>query len=769
MRAVDEPELVNALAAGEVLDCADGGSRRPVPADLLRRVCRTTGDAVDPRGVRLRNAAIEGTLDLAGIELQVPLRFEACEFDSALVCEGAALHALALMDCPALPGILGNGLRIRRDLDLSGSTITGGHRTVASTTRRAAIWLCEADIGGRLLCVDTVITSDGERAVQADRLHVGGNVRLLHGFTATGEIRLLGATIDGSLDLTGAAILNPDGLALDIADAVIGGSVFLIDDGNRRPTIEGRIDLNSARIAGQVLIRNAVVREPHSAPVGGPYAKQRTGGTAMSGPRLTVGSDISVEGTCEITGGIDLSMSEMSSLSITGATRLDAPGRTGLNLTNAQINSTLLIGDGIRVRGMVDLTAARIKGSLTLNGAQFDGADERGTLIEAFGVGVDGAVNLRGLTASGGALNFFDAVIGSFIDLSGARLDNPDGVALDLHQASVRGSVRLVNDFRSTGRVVLTRAIVDGRLDCRGGQFTGRTGEDAGHSIEAASAVFRGGMYLAWRGAEPSVDFTNTTTTVLVDDPPTWPESYAIAGLTYDRFAAADNQPGAQAWDSRQRRVWLRGQAGYDAGPYEQAARVFRQHGYAREAEQILMDQRTQARRAGPPRSIARAVIDAAYGLSVGYGFRPGRVLWALGALLIAVIVSLQLGPVKTTLRATDPRGNVYAVDGRLLTLDAAAAPTTTAAPSDGTATASTHRPTPDGCGAGQVRCFNPYFYALDTVIPLISLDQRSTWYPDPHAPSGRATEWWLDLATLTGWLLSSVAVLSFARLARSL
>jgi hypothetical protein len=66
------------------------------------------------------------------------------------------------------------------------------------------------------------------------------------------------------------------------------------------------------------------------------------------------------------------------------------------------------------------------------------------------------------------------------------------------------------------------------------------------------------------------------------------------------------------------------------------------------------------------------------------------------------------------------------------------------------------------------VRCFSPILYAIDTVIPLISLDQRTTWYPDPHLHGGQLMLWWLNIATLLGWLLSSIFVLSLARLSRS-
>jgi hypothetical protein len=65
-----------------------------------------------------------------------------------------------------LPALLGNGLDVRRDLNLSGSTVTGAVPTTASQSRTAAIWLCESQVGGRRLCVDTVIEPEDGRATR---------------------------------------------------------------------------------------------------------------------------------------------------------------------------------------------------------------------------------------------------------------------------------------------------------------------------------------------------------------------------------------------------------------------------------------------------------------------------------------------------------------------------------------------------------------------------------------------------------------------------
>ena len=762
MDEIGEAELLAAAGAGRALVCGDGGTRRRVDAALLRRCCHELRDRIDPRGIWLQNAAITGSLDLAGLEVTFPLRFEGCHFGAPLLAEGARLYGLVLTGCADLPGLLANGVRVQRDLDLSRTRVTGALRTSASTSKRSAIWLCESEIGGRLLCVDTVIDGRGERSIQADRMHVTGNVRLLHQFTARGEVRLIGARIGGSLDLTGACIESfGTGLALDLGEAVIEASVFLIDDPTgRRPHIRGRIDMGQARVGGQFLIRNATLEAPSGAePVGSAYSRSRVGGTVLSAPRLTVGAEIALEGTCEVTGGIDLSLSELSSVSVRPGCSLHAAGRTALDLTNTELLSTVTVGQGVPVAGTVRLSGARIHGNLCLRGAMLS-APEGGSLLAAQGVSIDGEAELQNLAATGGDLGLRAATIGSFVDAAGAQLHNPGGYTLNLVQANVKGSVRLVDGFRSCGEVVLNRAVIEGRLICTQGTFDNPAppgGDGGGDAIEAISATIRSGLDLGWKSISPSVDLTNTRTSFLADDPGTWPARFVIVGLTYDRFEQPQGSGSRRPWDHAARAAWLSRQAAYDAGPYEQAARVFREHGYTAGAEAILIAQRRHARRviAGRGASLRR-LLDVAYSSTVGYGHRPRRVLWLLAILLTLVIFSLEAPTTQATMRATTAAGLVYSTRGP--------------APGAGAPAPVARAPVPartDACGGGQVRCFNPVLYAIDTVVPLVSLDQRSTWYADPNLRDGAFMQWWLNAATLLGWLLSSIFVLSLARLSR--
>ncbi len=669
MNEVGVAELLAAAGAGRALACGDGSSSRRVDAALLRRCCHELRDQIDPRGIWLQHAAITGSVDLSGLEVPFPLRFEGCHFDAPLLAEGARLSGLVLTGC-ALPGLQANGVRIQRDLDLSRAHVTGTLRTSASTSKHSAIWLCESEIGGRLLCVDTVIDGHGERSIQADRMHVTGNVRLLHQFTAHGEVRLIGARIGGSLDLTGARIESfGTGLALDLGEAIIEASVFLIDDpSGRRPLIRGRIDMGQARIGGQFLIRNATLEAPSAAaPVGSVYSRSRVGGTALSAPRLSVGAEVTLEGTCAVTGGIDLSMSELSSVSVRSGCSLHAPGRTALDLTNTELLSTVTVGEQVPVAGTVRLTGARIHGNLRLRGAILT-APEGGSLLAAQGVSIDGEAELQSLEATGGDLGLRAATIGSYVDATGAQLRNPGGYTLNLVQANVKGSVRLADGFRSYGEVVLNRAAIEGRLICTQGTFDNPAlpgGDGSGDAIEAISATIRSGLDLGWKSVSPSVDLTNTRTSFLADDPGTWPERFVIVGLTYDRFEQPQGSGARRPWDHAARAAWLSRQAAYDAGPYEQAARVFREHGYTAGSEAILIAQRRHARRvmAGRGAPLRRA-LDAAFSATVAYGFRPRRVLWLVAILLILVIFSLEAPTTQATMRATTAAGLVYSTHG---------------------------------------------------------------------------------------------------------
>lgn len=801
MRDVPADRLEQHLRAGRTLDGRalgldlGPGDLPVIRAAALRRFLTDRADVVDPYGLRLANVHVVGDVVLEALTVPFPVAFTGCTFAKPLLLNGSTMHAVELVDC-RLPALVANGLQLRRDLNLSGSTIRGGVTTSASTSKQAAVWLCEAEVGGRLIAQGTRVVATGHRAIQADGLRVRGAVRLFHGFEAVGEVRLLAAEIGGVLDLSGARFADlGQGWALTLGEATIGGSLLLITDPRGRcPAVQGYLDLEDARVGGQLLLVDATLRAPQH--VVATYLDHLGDhvGKCVIAQRLHVDGAVVLSGETVLHGGADLSMCVASSVRLASTVRLEAPGQVALDLTRGTVRGELRLEPGVEVRGTLALSGAHVGRDLVLSRVRLSDP-ARQSLVRAPGITVDGIVDLSHAHVDGGSVRLVDATVASTVDLLGATLvhrgedydDASEGQTLTLRSARVKGSVRLSRGFSSTGQVVLTRAEIEGWLDCDGGTFTGggATRENPhDDALTAVSAKFLRGMYLTWRSCGPGVDLTSTETTVVSDDPANAPPRLVLAGFVYDRFTRPRDRPDLDPWDPDGRLAWLDRQPSFDEGVYEQAARVFARHGRVYAAEAILIAQRERARRlllepapadgAGLGRrwlqwSRRRAEAGASwtYGRLFGYGYRPLRALAAVLLLLATVAVALQVPAVAATLRATDSRGNVYVPTGRLLTVsvaDVADAP-----PAGDPVRAASIRVEADPCGAGQVRCFDAALFAVDTVVPLVSLEQRTTWYPNPAAPWGRAVEYGLAAATVLGWLLSTTLVLSLARLARTL
>jgi hypothetical protein len=341
-------------------------------------------------------------------------------------------------------------------------------------------------------------------------------------------------------------------------------------------------------------------------------------------------------------------------------------------------------------------------------------------------------------------VNFRGATISGVFTADGAFVTNPGDKTIALRRARIGGDLRLSGGFWSIGLMVFNRAVIDGRLRADDATFTWRPAESPldppgeanllGCAVEGISAEVKGGMRLGWT-LHGALDLSGATTAFIEDRPDQdWPADSHLGGLAYSRFN--------NGWDAPTRTAWLSRLGRYDPRAWEQLAAVLRTAGDRDGAEQVLIAQRRHARRIGavPPR---RRLFDLLQDVTVRYGFRPQRAVYLLLALVVAVTVTLSLPAARSGMRATDQNAAVFTPAGPVAAAD------------------------PARCGNGRVRCLKPFFYAVDTVVPLIDLHQRSTWYPTSEH-GGTWLEWWLNLCTILGWATSTVFALSLTRLARA-
>ena len=230
-RNVVVPALViEAARAGEAGDCGDRDGRGTAAADLLRTL-----------GLHLRNAVVTG--DLGAMSVPFPLTFEGCRFEASLQVSGATLQEMALSRCE-LPRLLGNGVDVRRDLNLCriivrDATVTAADRSPGMNyadhgVRGSAIGASRLSVGSDLLfegaCrldgrVDLALATlgrltvgpecpfdaHGNTALDLTNAALASRLGFAPGVDMRGTLRLTGATVHGTLTLEGLHLSDPSG------------------------------------------------------------------------------------------------------------------------------------------------------------------------------------------------------------------------------------------------------------------------------------------------------------------------------------------------------------------------------------------------------------------------------------------------------------------------------------------------------------------------------------------------------------------------------
>jgi hypothetical protein len=273
-----EQELRRAVKAGEPADLRSGssefdnpvdggewGPERTVGAHVLRDVL--VMDPPPPRAVVLRGARISGGLDLEAATLVRPFMLDACFCDRPINVSEAQAPSIRFTGCK-LVCVVGDQLETRGDLDLNRSTVqllsllgarVGGDLTLNACRLTGGRW--PLDMSGVSLR-PSADPSDEERsellALVADGLRVDGDLFCMSGFSARGEVRLLGAHIGRQLVFEGAK-LNNEGQAALFADRLyVGQNMFF-----RKSAVEGGVRLLAARIGGQLVLDGSCLSCEH--------------------------------------------------------------------------------------------------------------------------------------------------------------------------------------------------------------------------------------------------------------------------------------------------------------------------------------------------------------------------------------------------------------------------------------------------------------------------------------------------------------------------
>ncbi|MET9605318.1 membrane-associated oxidoreductase [Streptomyces sp. NPDC006512] len=409
-----------------------------------------------------------------------------------------------------------------------------------------------------------------------------------------------------------------------------------------------------------------------------------------------------------ITGVLDLKHATIDAAIRLSRCQFDGvPNLYGAQLRQLNLSKSVLPGltsATLKVEGVVRMTGCRMRGPVRLGGAQISGAlfmddaefsaPDDSEPVLQLNQAVIGADLWAPNMRANGQVRLTGASIAGRMNVQDAEFNHPDGTALDAQNLNVAAHVR-ARRIRTRGGIELRGSHISGRLDLLQAHLS-HPGDTA---LRASSCVI-GELWLQHGDRiEGALNLRRSRIEIMNIEPEMLPDQVHISNLTYT--VLTPHEPA-------ERRLPMLEREGdrYEPYGYEQLTAAYRHVGDDDAARLVqLAKQRRRRSTLTWYGRLAGYLQDAV----VGYGFRPQRAaVWLLSLMAIGSIA--------------------YGLDH------------------------------PRPVKAGEAPAFNPVFYTLDLLLPIISFGQESAF-----APVG----WhqWLSYALIiTGWILATTIVAGVTR-----
>ena len=193
------------------------GPERSVRAAILRWLY-TDSDVnrfLDPSGLGVAGARIEGKLDLSYVKADKPLTIVRCYIPDGIDVTFSHLQSFEVRGSSTGP--------IAADMSELAGDLAVRFGTYGSLS------LSRARIGGNLDCTGSTLLSGGQRSVNAVGSTIAGDMIFHDGFTTDGIVDLRLARVGQSLSFHRAIFSGPDDTGLNAERASIGGTLYWVD------------------------------------------------------------------------------------------------------------------------------------------------------------------------------------------------------------------------------------------------------------------------------------------------------------------------------------------------------------------------------------------------------------------------------------------------------------------------------------------------------------------------------------------------------------
>ncbi|MBD8729310.1 hypothetical protein [Frigoribacterium sp. CFBP 13707] len=729
---VDMHGLEEALRTGDWLE--PQGQDDNLDAKLIRSTLLKFQGSGDPRGLRIKDMHIRGKLDLAGMQLPHNLEMVSCHFDTEIELSGASLKGLNLSGSHLM------GLRLFA-IRAEGSIL------LIEAVSQGPVMASQSRIQGQL-CLDLLVINSDIECVVLDGAKIAHGLTL-NGAKIDGEVRAVGAEVNGIISMDDAVIENFDGDALCLDRARILGSVR-----GYNVTMTGALRAVSMDITGSLELDGAVITNRDCSIV----LRQSK-----------IGQDLDLTGV-SLFGPLLLDAIQLGSALIFETSVVDSPAGISLSLARAELGgglsvsssafkgqifaSSLEVGAGISLRNVMVRSQdplAMILDSATVR----EGFLSRDCVllggIQAIGASFARRVELKDLKISsqfslvfddcdfGGDFTIRNATLTGEVRALNARVrgqlrvlessvEAPDGDAVSFNTA-VLTDLAVFQDLELTGTLQLTSSRSENGLILNDIKVTTASPvaialQDATTSTLRLGQLILGQAGLDLGGARIShLKVEDASTLVL----PRIADAQGLSIASWSGFVAGDRKA-ARAWLDTISSLSGRSGQQFQGQPWREFARLYRDAGRPEDARWLQFCAALRITASSPVRS---KLIRIPYGLLVGFGYYPLLVIpWLVIAWLVVfgVVSSNQASFTPTASNASTMS---VVVDGRVDNVYV---------------TGATNVPK----GYPKLR---PSIIALETALPAISAGQTNAWRVTGSS--------WLPLVLAAvrafGWLLTAL------------
>jgi hypothetical protein len=592
-------------------------------------------------------------------------------------------------------------------LTASGSLRLYGTEGFGQGPRITQLRLSGAKINGNLDLHRAALTGAFNSALLADGLTVGGNILLNDGFTAEGEVRLDGSKIQGNLDCTGATLSNKNGSSLSADAAEVTGSVYL-RAGDLPFTSVGVVNFEVAKIEGDLDCSGGHFTATAFSKDEPPQAEQDV--YAIIAHNLKVGADIKFKSKFVAKGVVALLNAQIGGDVRCDEGHFEFPGEVALWADGIIVSATMYL-DSAETDGILRFSQAALKLGLSAEKVVFNPSQRyRGWFKDAsqFDLGEKACGIYAPDAAIGGVFSWREI---RKISQAGA-----EGNPCWLHLSGAK--IDVMRDDPGSWNELDRFDITDCNYERLSDEKSSEATDWRLQQLDREYAILNGSPLqnwtLGWRA------FWGALLMQAI-------KLLQLSNLDLAAYVAGELER------HRAKQIEEAGRR-FKPQPYLQLARTLSAAGHQNSAKKVLTHlERNRTRYSGywAPRQLWQWILDA----TLQYGYSPFRPVLILTAWAVVCSLLFQIAFDSEHIVSIRERQFVFGVQGA---------------------------PIPK---SAQVR-FNPVIYAIDTLVPIVDLNQKKNWIVDPlsshshEQPNPRAS--WSDsvrgildsLPHLTGGLI---------------